>query len=694
MLSKNTYNMKIGTSIIFLLISSVLFSQTNPIKYCGSVEAEEKFKKENPHLVNQIESEQEKLELSYQKYNQANYGVKAGQVYTIPVVFHIIHTNGPENISDAQIKDAVKILNEDFRKLNPGNANVVAAFQGISADCEIEFRLAQKDPNGNCTNGIDRIYSTKTDNADDNSKLNGWPRSKYLNIWVVRSIGSGAAGYAYLPASAQFNSAGDGIIILSTYVGSIGTGNNTLSHALTHEVGHYINLYHPWGSSNNPGVSTNCNDDDQVTDTPNTVGWTSCNLNGTSCGSLDNVQNFMEYSYCSNMFTEGQKTRMRNALNSSTAQRNSLWTTSNLAATGTDGVNILCKAEFQADFTSICAGQQVKYTDGSYNGVTTWSWAFQGGTPASSIQQNPTVTYNSTGKYDVSLSAGNGTSSVSQTKSLFIDVIASPGKPVPIVEGFESAAIPGTDWIINNPDNSSSYKWQLATNASFSGTKSAKMNNFGNAAGNKDDLISTTYDLSGLSSANLTFKMAYAQRSSSNSEKLKVYVSTNCGQTWALRYAKAGSSLATVGVQTSAYTPSSQADWREESVSLSSTFMVKDLRVKFEFESDNGNNLYLDDINLSAPTGITEINQPVIGLSVAPNPVKHTSVMQFSLLKDETISVEVYDILGQLYKTLHNGQLSSGDYRYVINSSDFSSGLYFIRIASGNNVSTQKLIIQ
>ncbi|MBK7182529.1 MAG: hypothetical protein IPH89_06110 [Bacteroidetes bacterium] len=119
---------------------------------------------------------------------------------------------------------------------------------------------------------------------------------------LVKTITSGAAGYAYLPGT---TAAEDGIMILNSYIGSIGTGNIQKSHALTHEIGHYLNLNHTWGGTNNPGVD--CSGDDNVSDTPKTEGWTSCNLTGATCTStLDNVQNFMEYSYCSTMFTVGQ----------------------------------------------------------------------------------------------------------------------------------------------------------------------------------------------------------------------------------------------------------------------------------------------------------------------------------------------------------------------------------------------------
>ena len=122
-----------------------------------------------------------------------------------------------------------------------------------------------------------------------------------------------------------------------------------------------MNLRHLWGNSNSPGDAENCEMDDNVTDTPLTSGWTSCNLDGETCGSLDNVQNYMEYSYCGRMFTEGQRTRMRAAMNSNTAQRNQLWTPENLENTGVNEEPILCEARFNVSRQTICTEIQCSF---------------------------------------------------------------------------------------------------------------------------------------------------------------------------------------------------------------------------------------------------------------------------------------------------------------------------------------------
>lgn len=193
-------------------------------------------------------------------------------VYIIPVVFHVIHAGGSENLTDEQIFAEMDQLNDDYRKLNSDLSQSVPYFQQIAGDVKVEFRLAQIDPNGNCTNGIDRWFSPETLVGNDGSKLGYWPRDKYLNVWTVRQMGGGAAGYAYYPnALTGLGVIYDGVIMLSSDVGL----NRT---TLTHEIGHVLNLAHTWGANvagieGVPGgnMVSGCSDDD-VPDTPLTKG--------------------------------------------------------------------------------------------------------------------------------------------------------------------------------------------------------------------------------------------------------------------------------------------------------------------------------------------------------------------------------------------------------------------------------------
>ena len=160
------------------------------------------------------------------------------EVLIIPIVFHISHFTGPENISTAQIYDAVDVLNTNMRALNDNIGDVIPEFEDLVADIEIEFRLAQRDPQGNCHPGINRVVSELTYAGDYEMKqLIQWPRNKYLNVWVCEDA-AGAAGYTQYPQWVQGSPEEDGIVIQHRYTGSIGTSNAYRSRTLTHEVGH------------------------------------------------------------------------------------------------------------------------------------------------------------------------------------------------------------------------------------------------------------------------------------------------------------------------------------------------------------------------------------------------------------------------------------------------------------------------
>ncbi|MGZ3918900.1 MAG: M43 family zinc metalloprotease, partial [Bacteroidia bacterium] len=222
-----------------LLTPSFFMAQLN----CGNTYAQERLFEQDPLARVKFEK------VINQKTDQNSLGKNSSMAatYTIPVVFHVLHKGGTENISDAQLINAVAILNRDFQKQNADTANIVTQFKSLAADCSIQFSLATIDPNGMCTNGITRHFDLNTDwTISASNYIYTWDPAKYLNVYIVKSLPSGIAGYAYLPGTAP--TAMDAVVILNSYVGSIGTGNNFTSRALTHEVGHWFNLQHTWGS--------------------------------------------------------------------------------------------------------------------------------------------------------------------------------------------------------------------------------------------------------------------------------------------------------------------------------------------------------------------------------------------------------------------------------------------------------------
>ncbi|MEM7041014.1 MAG: zinc metalloprotease, partial [Bacteroidota bacterium] len=203
---------------------------------------------------------------------------------------------------------------EDFRRNNADRQNTPSAFTGVAADSEIEFCLATTDPNGNPTNGITRTFTNSTSfSANDAMKFqssggkDAWPTGQYLNMWVC-NLGGGLLGYAQFPGSGSAST--DGVVVGYNYFGNTGAVSAPFNkgRTTTHEVGHWLNLRHIWGDAN-------CGND-FVSDTPTQQSDNSGCPNHPlpSCGnSGDMFMNYMDYTNdaCMNLFTEGQKDRMR-----------------------------------------------------------------------------------------------------------------------------------------------------------------------------------------------------------------------------------------------------------------------------------------------------------------------------------------------------------------------------------------------
>lgn len=634
-------------------------------------------------------------------------------IYTIPLVFHVLHNNGSENISDEQIFDAVSILNRDYRLQNSDANNVQSTFSGMPSDIEIEFALATKAPNGQCFSGITRTVSAlSNDGSNGNSQVsaiisgndvynNSWPGNKYLNIFVVGDA-DGAAGYTYNPSNFIGSSMSNGIWILHDYVGSIGTSNTNSSRSLTHEVGHWLNLEHTWGPNNNPGNSSSCSDDDFVNDTPRCIGVTSCNLTSNSCSNdavdgywtsnvADNVENYMDYSYCSKMFTSGQKNRMRSALVSSVGGRNNIWTSSNHSVTGISTAPTVCAVEIDVERDLICSGDNVQFFDESYNNISSWSWTFSGGNPSTSTQENPTVSYNSSGTYDVALQVtdqlGN---TLSKTFPNFITVMGNAGSGAPYLEGFESvSSLPNNDWTITN---SGGPGFQVVSNIASSGIKSVKLDNSSGTTGDVDELISNPINLSNLTSASLSFKYAFAKRYNSNSDFLRILASNNCGETWVLRKNISSSIIATRPNTGSSFTPTA-SDWVTINVSgITSAYLVDNFRFKFEFNCGGGNDLYIDDINITGTLSLSE-NEVIKDFLVYPNPANDKVALSFfSNTALKNASIMLFDASGRLVKNIISKDFQIGNQNIEFSIADIENGWYFIHLDSPEGISSSKLI--
>ncbi|MFT5167122.1 MAG: hypothetical protein ACI8P3_002359 [Saprospiraceae bacterium] len=278
------------------------------------------------------------LENHLQEISDVNQNTRVGNanhrggVITIPVVVHILYNNEEENIPDLQVYSQISVLNEDFRLMNENVQNIPAEFLPFAADTEIEFCLASRNPEGISTNGINRVETTFSCmgdyigvKEDEKSRIfyadlggaDAWDTEHYLNIWVANTCNQ-FIGISTNIAIPDFAPEEDGIVIDYNYFGNNCNSSFAapyhLGRTATHEIGHYLNLRHPWADCDSP-------DPDFIDDTPRQDGpYFGCPVYPQlSCGSSDMFMNFMNYSddACMALFTIGQKEQMLATLSGS-----------------------------------------------------------------------------------------------------------------------------------------------------------------------------------------------------------------------------------------------------------------------------------------------------------------------------------------------------------------------------------------
>jgi len=706
---------KFGLLVISLVgFSTVFYAQQN---WCGTDAYLQKTLQENPEYA--------------QQFIEHNIRITNGQIVPqdrtdpilIPVVVHVIHDGGVGNVSYEQIVSGIDQLNEDYNRQNADTINtrntVDAPFWPISANVDIQFVLAKLDPDGNCTNGVERRYSPSgANNATDDTKhyssggLDAWDRNNYMNIWIVNSIANDGSGGITLGIAAfpQFANDNFGLMIRHDSYGTIGTGSG--DRTLTHEIGHCLGLLHTFqGPFFGPGTGCHTSDcgaaGDFCCDTPPATEphW-NCPTTYNSCTSTpindffgfdahDQWENYMSYAPCQNMFSEGQKAIIVGNLTDIAFLAN-LVSLSNQTTTGVLLPEVLCAANCYSDLQTICAGNSIDFFDDSYFNVTGWTWTFPGGTPSSSTLQNPTVNYFTGGTYDVTLEVTDGVSTQSITLTDYILVLAVPGDEIPYKEGFESlTSLPDNDRFMVVNDNELS-TWTLNSSVAYSGYDCASITNFGLTDASKDALISGTIDLSSISVSDplvFYFQYAYNRKTITDDDWLRFYVSKNCGATWSLRKQLHGNSLSPT-ITSTAFVPDSQDDWTYVAITnITSDFYVEEFRYKFEFENEGGNNIYLDHINMypESMTGIIDSENPT-GLSVYPNPTTNHIVISLAVNNSSNYEISIFDALGNKIESIHSGELLNGMNEFEFNVTNLSTGMYVIKVASDEFVQTIKFL--
>ncbi len=716
--------------------SLAVLAQAPPQRTCGTIEHHEYLKQTRPNYQQDLN-----------QYNQmidqylANQAISKTAVVTvtIPVVVHVVYQNATENISNAQAISQVQVLNDDFAKLNADAIKVTQpTFSTVASGAQIRFCLAQRDPLGNATTGVVHYSTTvSTFGTNDNVKnsatggATAWDVTKYVNIWVC-DMGTSLLGYGEFPTGSLSNTWG--LVLNYRYTGSGGSAQApfNLGRTGTHEFGHCFNLFHIWGDDNGA-----CSGSDQCADTPNQANasggtFPQGSIQTDACATASPGymwMNYMDYTddNAMYMFTAGQVARMEAVVN--TAPWNILASSngcSPVTALDASILNIISPVNGSsncnnsvtpkitlnnAGSTAITSATILYRMDALATQTLNWTGSLASATSTVLTLNTYSGLSNAAHTFSATVINPNGTAdAVSANNSLtstFTVISAPAGAALPFVERFDGVTFPPTGWVETNTNVlDAAYSWTRLANTTGipvvpTTTACAKMDNFaGNIdiVGQKDALRTPALSLSSAnSSVRVVFDRSHRRYSNTDIDSLNIYISIDCGGTWTRLYTKGGTQLATVtGTLTTAYTPTSNAQWARDSVSLSAYVGQPSVYLKFESRSGWGNNLYLDNINVSNLTtaGIESIEQSLPVLDVFPNPNAGVfSVNISNVNKDANVTINVLNAMGQVMSSPLNFKGSANGV-HSVNLSHLSNGVYFITIQSDSDkLVTKKIVI-
>lgn len=659
-----------------------------------------------------------------QKREAFNSAVKSGyfkllksrsrlqSVATIPVVFHIVLKN-PDAVTDEQIRQQLDVLNKDFAGMNADSTNIPSYFKSLYGKSNIQFCLAQRTPTGDNTNGIERIVTTKNSfGTNDGVKYassggaNIWDDDKYLNVWIC-VLSNSVLGYATFPEDSSADAEGVVIDYRSLPGGAYAVYNG--GKTLTHETGHYFNLYHIWGDDKGA-----CTGTDYIDDTPNQADASSGCYSGvrtdncTTNGNGIMYQNYMDYSNddCLVLFTTQQVERMEDAV---LAYRSSLLTS--------DGCQPPVQYAYNAALQSIDAPAERICSNSLTPAVTIQNAGTQiltslnitvliDGKKSATYNWNGSLAHNATAHVQLnSLTTTDGIHTIAiyttdpdnrQDEVTDNDTLTSTfqyyAAVTTITEGFEKTTFPPTAWDIVNPDGY--ITWRRTTNAARSGNASVMINNFNyNANDQKDYLRFPDINIADVDSAFLSFYVAAATYTDINTannvwDTLEVLVSKDCGVTYTSVYKKYGGDLVTRTTPvTTEFVPVS-SEWRKDSINLADYINAGNVLIAFRNTEEYENNIYLDDINLRTVT--INPNLKAKGFLVTPNPTAGNVAVQFYPPPSNLKAIVVYSMIGQkLMQVNVSGDAFS---YYNIDFSRFAAGVYIVQAIFSDKVLTKKIV--
>jgi Pregnancy-associated plasma protein-A len=586
-------------------------------------------------------------------------------IVTIPVVVHVGVTAPRQAlVTNAIIQSQIDTLNFYYGAQPIGDSlRVYTPFRTTYGRSEIRFCMAQRTPANAPSTGIVRTVTSSVFSTSNHpsTELGAWDPTKYLNVWVVELTG-GVLGYAYLPGSFTPSDPRNGFVNdFRAFGAGPGTGSGgyhyneyNLGKTAVHEIGHYFNLLHPWGSG---GSNPTCTGTDNCADTPPTAGPTfgcpSSPVTNT-CAPADpgvQFQNHMDYAddACMYLFTVNQCSRMTTSL--TLADRIGLTTSNGCQPiiTTNDDAQVSAILDPSSASSTACATVPLRVTlrNNGTNAITTanirvrvngadvpaaaFNFAGNLAPAASTTVTMPNLNLAALGAYTIQVHSTipNGvpdSSPANDTSTVSITRVGTAA--LPVVENFEGASFPSAGWQNRNPD-APGIGWARATVLSPAGTRAAFFDYYNYATNNaKDSLISPDIDMTNPPGLKLLqFDRAYASYEyppfPSAEDTLEIMVSTNCGASYTTVWKKFAAlvsnpnSLNTTTLNTtSLYVPGTLSDYVTETVDITSVIGASPVgRVLFKTINRFGNSLFLDNINISSQfqrdMGVTVITNPL-----------------------------------------------------------------------------------
>ena len=472
------------------------------------------------------------------------------------------------------------------------------------------------------------------------------------------------------------------------------------------------------------------------------------NVGLPSCDDLrPNIENIMDYSSCPKMFTHGQTLKVRQSAQSGVAYRSTLISNDNLAFTGIVNRSVVTYTQATAPFTytayvytpvsaspcapiadfaanklSSCAGQAVTYNSTSYNSTpTSYSWVFEGGTPATSTLATQSVTYSTPGSYSVSLTVSNANGTSTKTVgSYFTTNWNAANVTLPYSEDFESGQWWPAGWVNVNSDFGT-HSWEMSNyGAGTLGNDKHSLvlpnanyiTNFPGSAGNVDVMETPSFDFSNVTNPSISFDYSFARKTAVTADTFKLQYSLDCGGSWknvpsvpttASLVATTGGTVNAPYFPWSSATSSVTANPKWKTVSVSNALIASALNnkrdVKFRFwfindiENGESQNMYIDNINISGTVGVHEFENS-IELSIYPNPTNSASTVEFTSPNNSKVNILVYDVTGRVVEHNELNANAGVTNKHSVNASGkLTAGIYFISLTIDNNKVVKKLII-